>query len=90
MRTLILFSILTTAISHSNQSWAEDKAAVLDFEAEVIEGQKRAPEVFLQTTVEKPSLEEVLYQRKNFNDFHAVDSKLRPRLSDPAEGARKK
>lgn len=62
---------------------AQDKAAVLNFEGEVIEGQKKTPEIFLQTEVQKPSLESVLYQRKDFNDFHAVDSRQRPRLPDP-------
>lgn len=59
------------------------KEEVLDFEADVIEGQKKAPELFLQLDVQKPDLSSVLFERKHFNDFHAVDSKRRPRLSDP-------
>jgi hypothetical protein len=62
---------------------AADKADVLNFEGDVIEGEKKVPELFLQTDVQRLSLESVLYQRKNFNDFHSVDSKQRPRLSDP-------
>lgn len=56
---------------------------VLDFEGDVIEGQKKAPELFLQLDVEKADLSSVLYDRKDFNDFHAVDSKRRPKFSDP-------
>ena len=56
---------------------------VLDFEGDVIEGQKKAPELFLQLDVEKADLSSVLYDRRDFNDFHAVDSKRRPKISDP-------
>ena len=56
---------------------------VLDFEGDVIEGQKKAPELFLQLDVEKADLSSVLYDRRDFNDFHAVDSKRRPKFSDP-------
>lgn len=61
----------------------QKKAQVLDFEADVIEGQKKAPELFLQLDVQKPDLSSVLYDRKHFNDFHAIESKRRPRLSTP-------
>ena len=73
--------------------WAADKKSdVLDFDADVIEGQKKAPEIFLQTDVQKPALDTVLYQRRDFNDFHASDSRVRPRLADPPnpKGAPKK
>jgi len=56
---------------------------VLDFEGDVIEGQKKTPEIFLQTEVERPTLDTVLYQRRHFNDFHKNDSRQRPRASDP-------
>ncbi len=77
------FLAILLLLAHSGLARAEEKAAVLNFEGEVIEGQKKTPEIFLQTEVQKPSLESVLYQRKDFNDFHAVDSKQRPRLPDP-------
>jgi hypothetical protein len=56
---------------------------VLDFEGDVIEGQKKAPELFLQLDVEKADLSSVLYDRRDFNDFHTVDSKRRPKFSEP-------
>lgn len=62
---------------------------VLDFDADIIEGQKKAPDIFLQADVERPSIDTVLYQRRDFNDFHAMDSRLRPRLADtPRVGSR--
>lgn len=83
---ILLSSNPALAAGDPNKPESPDKAeksGVLNFEAELIEGQKKTPEIFLQTEVQKPSLESVLYQRKDFNDFHAVDSKLRPRLPDP-------
>ncbi len=62
------------------------QAEVFDFEGDVIEGSKKAPELFLQLDVEKPDLSAVLYDRKDFNDFHINDSKRRPMLSAPKAG----
>ncbi len=62
---------------------SKSQANVLDFEGDVIEGQKKTPEIFLQTEVERPTLDTVLYQRRHFNDFHKSDSRQRPRASDP-------
>ncbi len=53
--------------------------AVLNFEGDMIEGEKRRPDLFLQTNVEDLSLDSILYLRKDFNDFHVVDHKRRPR-----------
>lgn len=83
IRLLLQVSIISWhIIAWQNISCADDrnKAAVLNFEGDVIEGQKKTPEIFLQTEVERPSIETILYQRKDFNEFHLVDSKHRPRL----------
>jgi hypothetical protein len=59
------------------------KNEVMDFEADVIEGEKKAPELFLQLDSDTTDLGAVLYDRKNFNDFHSSDRSRRPRLSSP-------
>lgn len=59
------------------------KGEVMDFEADVIEGEKKAPELFLQLDSEITNLGAVLYDRKTFNDFHSNDRSRRPRLSSP-------
>lgn len=51
---------------------------VLDFETEVIEGQRKAPQLFLQMDVGTPDLDAVMYLRGNFNDFHAVERNRKP------------
>ncbi|MBY0469930.1 hypothetical protein K2X30_02100 [bacterium] len=72
---------VTSAPSKASSKMANTQ--VLNFESDVIEGQKKAPELFLQTDTNRQALDSILYQRSNFNDFHAVDSKRRPRLADP-------
>ena len=86
MRILfLLLSLLAGIALQSLQvtAFAADGNEVMDFEGDVIEGQNKAPELFLQLDVEKPDLSAVLYDRKDFNDFHRVDGKRRPMLSNP-------
>src|SRR4051812_37718439 len=45
------------------------KQAVMNFEGDMIEGEKRQPDLFVQTNVQKLDLDSVLYLRKDFNDF---------------------
>lgn len=51
---------------------------VLDFDSDVIEGERKSPDLFLQLHVDTPNLDTLLYQRRNFNDFHAVEKNRRP------------
>jgi hypothetical protein len=78
----LLFLMLFSQISPES-AFSADKNEVLDFEADVIEGEKKAPELFLQLDTETTDLGAVLYDRKTFNDFHANDRSRRPRLSSP-------
>ena len=56
------------------------KGALLEFEAELIEGERRSPEMFLQLDSDQMKLETILYDRKDFNDFHRPDRVRRPAL----------
>ena len=51
---------------------------VLDFDADVIEGERKSPNLFLQMQVETPNLDSLLFQRSNFNDFHDLEKQRRP------------
>jgi hypothetical protein len=51
---------------------------VLDFESDVIEGERKSPDLFLQLQVDTPNLDVLLYQRKDFNDFHELEKSRRP------------
>jgi len=55
-----------------------NRPQILDFEADVIEGVRKAPQLFLQMEIETPSLDTAIYNRKNFNDFHVVEKDRRP------------
>ncbi len=56
---------------------------VLDFEAEVIEGERKTPNLFLQLEIDSPSLDSVMYKRRNFNDFHLVEVDRKPLYKRP-------
>lgn len=53
---------------------------LLDFEAEVIEGEKKRPELFLDIKAGDGNVGSGLYLRPNFDDFFSVDKKRRPRF----------
>jgi hypothetical protein len=55
------------------------KSNILDFEADVIEGERVAPNLFVQMDLGAPNMDTLMFQRKNFNDFHAIDMKRKPK-----------
>lgn len=57
-----------------------DKMKTLDFEGEVIEGEAMRPMLYLQ--IESPDLDlnNIIYQRRDFNDFHKIDKVRRNRF----------
>ncbi len=57
-----------------------DKVNVLDFEGEVIEGERKKPDLILQVAPQDLSFENLLYNRSDFNDFLEVDQNTRPRF----------
>ena len=57
---------------------ASNDASVIDFEADVIEGERLRPEIFVQMGSKEQEMSPVLYLRKHFNDFHFSDRKWRP------------
>lgn len=82
MNHFVLWAALVLTVPVYAQKTAKPAAAeekVLDFEAEVIEGQRKAPQLFIQMDMGTPDLDAVMYQRNNFNDFHAVEKNRKPR-----------
>ncbi len=65
------------AYAQGNQA---DKMKTLDFEGEVIEGEALRPMLYLQ--IESPDLDlnNIMYQRRDFNDFHKIDKVRRNRF----------
>ena len=53
---------------------------LLDFEAEVIEGEKKRPELFLDIKAGDGNVGSGLYLRPNYDDFFVVDKRRRPRF----------
>ena len=79
MRSL-LFLFLLLNLNVSNAQEKGQKVKTLDFEGEVIEGEAMRPMLYLQ--IESPDLDlnNILYQRKDFNDFHKIDKVRRNRF----------
>jgi hypothetical protein len=61
---------------------------VLDFEADVIEGERAAPDLLLEFSSDAPTMDSVILKRTDFNDFHEVSMKRRLRYQ--ASGTPKK
>ena len=76
---------LDKTISETPEAKTPTKSSgnVLDFEAEVIEGQRKAPQLFLQMQIETVNLDSVVYLRKNFNDFHSLEKDRKPVYRQP-------
>lgn len=80
--SLIAMVILLGSSSAFSQATKEksDKMKTLDFEGEVIEGEAMRPMLYLQ--IESPDLDlnNIMYQRRDFNDFHKIDKVRRNRF----------
>jgi hypothetical protein len=76
----IFLSVLFISLSGFSQNTKNEKVKTLDFEGEVIEGEAMRPMLYLQ--IESPDLDlnNILYQRRDFNDFHKIDKVRRNRF----------
>ena len=77
----------STATSSIGKSRANDLkkskdnvGAILDFEGEVIEGERRRPDLFLQISIDNIKFDSLIYNRDDFNDYLEVDRKSRTRF----------
>lgn len=89
----LLLLVAATALgaeSSKPMSPRPKSGAVLDFEADVIEGEKRKPDLFLQMEGGAASMESILYSRDDFNDFKEVDQKMRPKVYKSKSGGVRK
>jgi len=69
----------------TEQSQTADPA-VMDFESDVIEGQRMRPELFNQSGTEGLTLDAILYLRNDFNDLHQLEQKRRPKYLEKKKG----
>lgn len=69
--------------NQKNNMKGKDKdgvGAILDFEGEVIEGERRRPDLFLQMSIDNIKFDSLIYNRDDFNDYLEVDRKSRTRF----------
>jgi hypothetical protein len=60
-------------------SSAPKTSNILDFDADVIEGERSGPSILVQMDLQAPNLDTLVFQRKNFNDFHLIDMRRKPK-----------
>lgn len=81
-KLVVAFVILISCFASAQKEAAktDNKMKTLDFEGEVIEGEAMRPMLYLQ--IESPDLDlnNIMYQRKDFNDFHRIDKVRRNRF----------
>lgn len=77
---LVLGLLLISFSAFAQKESKNDKMKTLDFEGEVIEGEAMRPMLYLQ--IESPDLDlnNIMYQRRDFNDFHQIDKVRRNRF----------
>lgn len=66
----------------TSSSGSSKSSNILDFDADVIEGERSGPSIMVQMDLQAPNLDTLVFQRKNFNDFHAIDMKRKPKYRD--------
>lgn len=72
--SLVLVSSAATA-----QKKNREEGQILDFEGEVIEGERQRPDLFLQISTDELTFDSLLYLRPNYNDYVEIDRKSRNR-----------
>ncbi|MBL7545483.1 MAG: hypothetical protein JNL11_16815 [Bdellovibrionaceae bacterium] len=73
-------TIVKSNSSDSKKAAKENVGAILDFEGEVIEGERRRPDLFLQISIDNIKFDSLIYNRDDFNDYLEVDRKSRTRF----------
>lgn len=72
MKHKIFLSIQVVLIFLSPMVFSKDKENIIDFEADVIEGDRQRPDLFLEIKGEDLDIESILFLRENFNDFFEI------------------
>jgi hypothetical protein len=72
MRSILIVSFVAIVSTFNSQAEEKKKENVLDFEADVIEGDRKRPDLFLEVKGEDLDIEGLLYMRNNFNDFYEM------------------
>lgn len=73
-------SIAARAVPRESKNKKDNVGAILDFEGEIIEGERRRPDLFLQISIDNIKFDSLIYNREDFNDYLEVDRKSRTRF----------
>lgn len=59
------------------------RSQILNFETDFVRGRALSPAFLLQLGQAPKDLDTIVYLRRDFNDFHRVDRKTRPKFYSP-------
>lgn len=82
MKTLSIVIMLFSSLAHSKEN-QKQTGNVINFEEDVIQGERKNLDLFVQIDLGASHIDNVVFQRDNFNDFHQIDSRRRPRYKAP-------
>jgi hypothetical protein len=76
---LLSLSVFLSLGSFAQAQKKDNKApAVIDFEADLIQGETQRPDLMTQFGDKPMEIDSLLYLRRDFNDLHQGDSSRRP------------
>jgi hypothetical protein len=93
IRLIVLFGVFLATTTNAKspspspsprvhgRSVGRKKTSTLDFDADVIQGNRKSPDFFLQGESQRIGTDAFVFIRNDFNDFHAADRVRRPHLS---------
>ncbi|MBI3534796.1 MAG: hypothetical protein HY072_04845 [Deltaproteobacteria bacterium] len=73
-----IFLFIYQVYSDEKAQASKQQGSVLDFEADVIQGERQKPDIFLQLSKQNQTLESIIFMRKDFKDFHNQEKNWRP------------
>lgn len=75
----ILILLGSQSFAQNSRKESNSGTKVLDFEADVIEGDKVRPDLFLDLKTDDLIIDDLLYMRNNFDDYYKIDTVKKPK-----------
>ncbi len=74
----VFLSVPSFAQKKANDKASDKAPAVIDFEADLIQGEAQRPDLMTQFGDKPMEIDSLLYLRRDFNDLHQGDASRRP------------
>lgn len=78
---IFIFAQVPAETPPSGGATGEAKANTLNFDGDVIEGERKRPDMFLELKSDELNIEASIYSRSDFNDFFETEKDIIPRYN---------